>query len=93
MIIGACRVSLAITDAMTLKDRRQVVRRLKDSLRNSFNIAVAEVGELGRCRHAELGIVCVGNDQKYLNGILNRVVDRIELLAACEILDVEMEFF
>ena len=72
--------------------QRQVVRRIKDRLRSRFNVAVAEVGELDWLQRAEIGIVCVGNDQKYLNGILSRALDMVNATCDCEIGDVDMEF-
>ena len=45
MPIGKLTLHLSIPHAQSLKDRRQVVRSLKDKLRHTFNLAVAEMNE------------------------------------------------
>ena len=42
MPIAYLTLELRIEGAQSLKDKRQVVRSLKDRLRNSFNISIAE---------------------------------------------------
>src|SRR5215831_18292561 len=46
MIVGTLRVRLLLRESRTLKDKRQVVRSIKDRLRNNFNVSVAEVDAL-----------------------------------------------
>jgi len=43
MIVGSIRVRLLIREAKSLKDKRRVVRSIKDRLRNAFNVSVAEI--------------------------------------------------
>ena len=43
MIIGTLRVRLLLRDSRSLKDKRQVVKSIKDRLRNHFNVTVAEI--------------------------------------------------
>jgi uncharacterized protein YlxP (DUF503 family) len=47
MPIGKLTIELTIPHAQSLKDRRQVVRSLKDKLRHSFNLSIAEMNEGG----------------------------------------------
>jgi uncharacterized protein YlxP (DUF503 family) len=47
MPIGKLTLELSIPHAQSLKDRRQVVRSLKDKLRHAFNLSVAEMNEGG----------------------------------------------
>ena len=46
MIVGSLRVRFLIRESRSLKDKRQVVRSVKDRLRNQFNISVAEIEAL-----------------------------------------------
>jgi len=43
MPVGLLTLELHIPDAQSLKDKRQVLRSLKDKLRREFNVAVAEL--------------------------------------------------
>ena len=44
MRIGVIQIELSIPGAMSLKDKRRVVRRMKDRIAQKFNVSVAEVG-------------------------------------------------
>ena len=59
MIIGLVTVSLSIPDARSLKDKRSVLRRVKDRARNTMNVSVAEVGKQDLWKSAELAFVTV----------------------------------
>lgn len=78
MFIGVLQFSMAIPHAESLKDKRSVVRSLKDRLRREFNIAIAETADLDDWNTATLGAVTVGSDVAYLNGLLDKLVDRLE---------------
>ena len=47
MPIGKLTLEVSIPHAQSLKDRRQVVRSLKDKLRHAFNLSIAELNEGG----------------------------------------------
>jgi len=75
MRIGILQFSLAIRWARTLKDKRQVVKSIKDRLRNRFNVSIAEIEDQDLPQTATLGIVMAGNDGRYLNGALDKIVE------------------
>lgn len=81
---------LTIEHAQSLKDRRQVVRSLKDKLRHSFNISVAELDEALVWNRATIGIAAISNSRDYLTGQLAEVesaAERILLPLGATILD------
>ena len=45
MPVAQLTFEIGIEHAQSLKDRRQVVRSLKDKLRHGFNVSVAELDE------------------------------------------------
>ena len=59
MIIGLVTASLSIPEARSLKDKRSVLRRVKDRARNTMNVSVAEVGKQDLWKSAELAFVTV----------------------------------
>lgn len=69
MHIGLLYVHLSIPGAQSLKDRRRVVRSIKDRLK-ALNVAVAEVGDRAHWQTAELAVVAVANDQGGLDQLL-----------------------
>jgi uncharacterized protein YlxP (DUF503 family) len=78
MFIGVLQFSIAVPHAESLKDKRSVIRSMKDRLRREFNIAIAEVDDHDQHNVATLGAVTVGTDVAYLNGLLDKIVDRLE---------------
>lgn len=77
MIVGVLEVVISIPQANSLKDKRRVVKSVKDRLRNNFNVSVAEIGDQDIWRTATLGIAVVSGDTSYANGVLSRVQDAV----------------
>lgn len=73
MPVAQLTLELRIEHAQSLKDRRQVVRSMKDQLRQGFNISVAEMDEAVTWQSATLGIVAVSRSRDYLHGLIDEV--------------------
>jgi len=94
MPIATLTLELAIEHAQSLKDRRQVVRSLKDKLRNGFNISIAEMDDALLWNRATLGVVAISSSMAYLRGQLREVEDaarRLGVGLGCEIVDSYLE--
>lgn len=66
-------LELRIEGAHSLKDKRQVLRSLKDKLRGSFNVSVAELEQSDLWQRATLGIVSISSSRDYLAGLMQQV--------------------
>ena len=66
-------LELRIEGAHSLKDRRQVVRSVKDGLRSRFNVAVAETDPSDAWQRATLGVVSISPSRDYLDGLMRNV--------------------
>jgi uncharacterized protein YlxP (DUF503 family) len=82
MPIAAMTVELRIEMARSLKDRRQVVRSLKETIRHGFNVSVAELDESVTWQSATLGVVAVSGSRDYLTGQMQQVEQAVERLSA-----------
>ena len=91
MIVGTLRVRLLIREARTLKDKRQVVKSIKDRLRNSFNVSVAEVDALDNRQMAELGVAMVSNETHHVKETLGKIVEALRSHPIAEFVDCEQE--
>jgi uncharacterized protein YlxP (DUF503 family) len=78
MLIGTLEADLFISDANSLKDKRTVLKSLKDRIRNNFNVSVAEVDGEDKWQSSTLAVAAVGIDTAYVNGTLNKVMDLIK---------------
>ena len=66
MPIGLLTLEIHIADAQSLKDKRQVLRSLKDRLRAHFNVAVAELEHQELWQRSRVGVVSISGDGKHL---------------------------
>lgn len=73
MPVAQLTLEIRIEHAQSLKDRRQVVRSLKDQLRQGFNISVAELDEAVTWQSASIGIVAISRSRDYLHGLIEEV--------------------
>jgi len=87
-------LELHIEAAQSLKDKRQVVRSLKDRLRSHFNVAVAELGPSGLWNRATLGVVGISDSRDYLDGLMRNVeqATRIANNGGADIADSFVEY-
>ena len=95
MPIAYLTLELRIEGAHSLKDKRQAVRSLKDRLRNSFNVAVAEIDATNLWQRATIGVVSISDSRDYLEGLMNNVEREAAKLAnnvGAELVDSVIEF-
>jgi uncharacterized protein YlxP (DUF503 family) len=73
MAVAQLTLEVRIEHAQSLKDRRQVVRSMKDQLRQSFNVSVAEMDDAVTWQSATLGVVAISRSRDYLHGLIEEV--------------------
>ena len=73
MPIAALTLELRIESSHSLKDKRQVLRSLKDKLRSRFNVSVAELEETDLWQRATIGVVSISSSRDYLSGLMQQV--------------------
>ncbi len=96
MAIAHLTLEINIDSAQSLKDRRQVVRSLKDKLRTSFNVSVAELDNAELWNRATVGVVSISNSKDYLRGLMENVERAAAKIAnnnGAEIVDSFIEYF
>jgi uncharacterized protein YlxP (DUF503 family) len=91
MAIALLSVELFLPGARSLKDKRMVLRRLKDRL-GRFNVAVAEVEHHDLWQRAGLAIVAIGTSQAHVDQQLSTVAGEIERVEPGAITRTEIEF-
>jgi uncharacterized protein YlxP (DUF503 family) len=95
--IASLTLEVRIEDAQSLKDKRQVVRSLKDKLRTSFNVSVSELEpeSQGIWNRATIGVAAVSDSRDYLEGLMQKVeraAVRIANNAGGDVVDSYLEF-
>jgi uncharacterized protein YlxP (DUF503 family) len=91
MIVGSLRVRLFLRQSRSLKDKRQVVKSIRDRLRNAFNVSVAEVEAQDHRQLAVLGVAMVGAEARPVRDAFDRIVEALRAHPVAEFLDHETE--
>ena len=93
MVVGVLRVRLGVFEALSLKDKRRVVKSLKDRLSARHNVSVAEIDDLDHRQAATLGVAMVSNDGRFVESALAKIVDEIRLFGRASLLDYDIELW
>ncbi len=92
MVVGLLTLEIHLPYAHSLKDKRQVLRKLKDHLRAHYNVAVAEVDHQETWQRATVGVVSVNQDKVYLAQLLEKVSSESERILGGDLVDSHLEY-
>src|SRR5512147_352138 len=87
MVIGVLQFELVIDASRSLKDKRRVVRSLKDRLHRDHLVSVAEIGALEVWNLAVMGLALVSRDAVYVNSVLDRIIAKLNSLPDARLRD------
>ena len=91
MVVGLLTVELFIPGSQSLKEKRVVLRRIKDRVKK-FNIAVSEVEHHDLWQRAGIAVVTVSTDRPHAERELAAVADEIERVEPGLITRTDVEF-
>ena len=91
MIVGVCRLTLLAPESHSLKEKRMVLRSIKDRTRLKFNVAIAEVGSQDNWQEAVLGFAVVANEKTFVQEMVQKIINFIDGLALAKIVDDEKD--
>ena len=91
MTIALLSLELYLPMSQSLKDKRMVLRRLKDRL-TAFNVAVAEVAHQDLWQRAGLGVVTVASSDGMAEKTLSSALQEIERLEPGLVTRSEIEY-
>lgn len=77
MIVGTLRITAYLPGVHSLKEKRRIVKGLKDRLHARFNVSVAEVDHNDVWQTAEIGVAAVGNESRHVGAVLDEVLNAV----------------
>lgn len=89
--IGILQFTLEIPYAVSLKDKRSVVKSLKDRLRRSYNVSISEIEDLDEHTLATLGAVVAGSDSSHVNSTMDHLVNELQDWRDGSLVDHQLE--
>jgi uncharacterized protein YlxP (DUF503 family) len=90
--IGVLTLELRLEDSHSLKEKRHVVKSLKDRLRNKFNVSVAEIDYQDLWQRAAVAAVTVASDHTRAEQVLQLVEAEATALLGRDLVDVTVEW-
>ncbi len=85
MFIGVMQFELLVHDARSLKDKRSVVRSVKDRLHREHQVSVAEVGAHDALGRAVMGLSVVARDPSRCNEVMDTCTEKLRALTDGEL--------
>jgi hypothetical protein len=84
--------SLSIPEARSLKDKRSVIRSLKDRTVARMNVSVAETGQQDQWRFAEMAFVTVGATQAIVQKRISEISEILQMNPRFVLMNLETSF-
>ncbi len=91
MTVGSLEVHLRVRSSHSLKEKRRVVRSIKERVRAKWNVSVAEVDDQDLWQSIVLGFAAVGSDSEVVVGMLDEIVRQLRVHPEAELLDHRQE--
>lgn len=91
MEVGILQFSVRLRGCHSLKEKRHVLKSIKDKLRARFNVSIAEVDDHELWQKGTLGVVACSNEALHLRSMLDQIVDAIRVHPVAELLDQQIE--
>lgn len=91
MPVGLLTLDINLPESRSLKDKRQVLRILKDRLRKRFNVAVAELEHQDVWQRAVIGVVTLADQPGFVEQSLRAVLQDSELQLGRYLVDHQLE--
>jgi uncharacterized protein len=91
MYVSTLKAYLILRQSRSLKDKRQVVNSIKDKLRQSFNISIAEVDLMDDRQQVVLGMAMVSNEMSHLQGAMQQIIEALRSHPVAELAKYELD--
>ncbi len=94
MVIAASRLTFLLHGCASLKEKRRILLRMKDRLRQQFpGVAIAEVDSQEIWNQAEMGLSAVSGDARHAQEVLDKAVRYLDDLCLAELIADDSEVF
>ncbi len=90
--VGLCVVQVHLPGVTSLKEKRQVLRSLKDRLREHYNVSIAEIDHQDLWQRATLGIVGIASSRLPLEQTFSAIEGEVERRVPGEVLSYDVEY-
>lgn len=89
LYVGQCTLDLHVPNCQSLKEKRRVIKSIKEKLKSRYNVSVCEFGDLSLWQRTQLGIVTCGNERTIVDSTIRTVINFLERVHTVTLLDVK----
>lgn len=90
--VAVLTLEILIPAARSLKEKRRILKSIKDRIHANFNASIAEIGEHGKWQRAVLGIAAINRDKNYLMGQLEAMVSLVDTIDGAQLIRRDLQF-
>lgn len=91
LVVGVLEVRMRVRASRSLKEKRKVVRSIKDRMRARYNVSVTEHDDQDLWQALSLGFAMAGSDRTYVVGKLSEIEHHLRAHPEAELLECELE--
>ena len=91
MYVGVLVIEILITSSSSLKEKRMVIKSIKDRLKK-FNVSAAELDYLDKWQRSKIGIATISNQYSHVEKSLQNIFQQLDENDSFEIISYEFEY-
>ena len=91
MVVGILSIKVVMRSSRSLKDKRRIIKSLKDRIRNKFNVSVSEIEDQDNHKCSKIGVAMVATDRQYVNRRLSSIMSFFRFFPQIELVDYELD--
>lgn len=90
--IAYMAIEFRVPSAHSLKDKRRIVKSLKDRLRQRYNISIAEIDRQDSHQHGVIGLTMIGTERNQLDSMISSIHNQLSEMRDILLVDVHREW-
>jgi len=91
MVVGVGIIHVWIHESNSLKAKRGVLKSMIRRTQNRFNVSIAEIGENDHWKMGKIGFALVGNDRRFVNGKIDKILQFVQDMHLADVLETKVE--
>ena len=92
-MVGVKRISFLMPENASLKDKRQIIRKLRDTIKDRFNVSFAEVDEDEKLQRSAIAVTMVSSNEELIRTAFTQISNLIESLAEVRVFNEVNDVF
>ena len=92
-MVGVKRVSFFMPENASLQDKRQIIRKLRDTIKERFNVSFAEVDEDEKLQRSAIAVTMVSSNEELIRTAFTQISNLIESLAEVRVFNESNDVF